>query len=188
LQAFWYDREQYHDRKRLDFLHILWRARKYVEASRPVDMVYSFLAFDDLTKEFKVRVDYKIHPREIFRNLASSMIKSSQSLQILQRVVATQVPKIAETANVLPRELPSWVPDWSNRRFSGGTPILCPGIPYHFEACRGNKHIWIEGDPHNSNTLYAKGHIIDMIYTVIPNYSEANTYLKMSLRQVLKVE
>ena len=80
LRALWYDRELYHQNKRLDFLHVLWRARKYLEATKPEDMVYSFLAFDDSSSEYRVKADYTIHSAETFRNLACSMIKSKGSL------------------------------------------------------------------------------------------------------------
>lgn len=179
LRAIWYDREQYHKQVPLDFIHILWRARKYLEASKPEDMVYSFLAFDDLSAEHKVRADYEISPQETFTNLACSMIKSRKSLDILKCVVATRT--------TLPH-LPSWVPDWSNRKFSGGAPILSPGMPHHFNTCRGKKHEWIQQNPESPKTLLVKGHIIDSINTIVGHDCEQNTYYKASLRQVLKLE
>jgi hypothetical protein len=179
LRAIWYDREQYHNHVPLDFLHILWRARKYLEASKPEDMVYSFLAFDNLTPEYKVRADYEISPQETFTNLACSMIKSRKSLDVLQCIVATRA--------TLPY-LPSWVPDWSNRKFSGGAPILCPGMPHHFNTCRGKDHEWVQQDPESLKTLLVKGHIIGSVHTVVEHDCEQNTYYKASLRQVLKLD
>lgn len=191
LRAIWYDREQYHERnilEPLDFLHILWRARKYLEASKPEDMVYSFLAFDDLSCDHKIKADYMISSQEAYTKLACSMIKSRKSLDILQCVVATKHPKPVGPINIPLPHLPSWVPDWSNRRFSGGAPILCPGMPHHFDACRGRQHDWIHGDPQNSNILHVKGHIIDGIHTIIAHDCEDSTYFKESLRQVLKLD
>ena len=58
----------YHKRNRsepLDFLHILWRARKYLEALNLGDTVYSFLAFDDFSCDHKIKADYMISPHEL---------------------------------------------------------------------------------------------------------------------------
>jgi hypothetical protein len=184
LRAMWYDREQYHRREPLNFLHVLWRARKYLEASKREDMVYSFLAFDDLSEDYKVKADYGISSHETFTNLACSMMKSRKSLDILQCIVPTKASKSV----VAPNDLPSWVPDWSNRKFSGAAPILNPGMPHYFDACHGSMHEWIQGDTKVSNILYVKGHVIDSIYTVIAHEWEENTYFKASLRQVLKLD
>ena len=186
LRAIWYDREQYRNGFRFDFLHVLWRARKYLEASKAEDMVYGFLAFDDSPSAHRIKADYTIHYRHTFRNLACSLIKGRESLEILQCIVSTDAIKTIEDSKNPPPRLPSWVPEWINRRFSGGAPILCPGMKHSFAASRGMKHVWV--DSQDPDVLIVQGHVIDVVYKLIEIDFQESTYTHSSLRQILKVE
>lgn len=191
LRGIWYDRERYHKRKQLeplDFLHVLWRARKYLEATKAEDFVYSFLAFEDLSGDNKIKANYGISPQETYTILARSMIRSRKSLDILQCLVPTKPPNLVGDKIIPVPHLTSWVPDWSNRRFTSGAPILCPGLTHKFDACRGKQHDWVHTDPQNSHILLVKGHIIDNIHKIVPHSCEGNTYFNVSLRECLKLD
>jgi hypothetical protein len=177
LRLMWDDRNRLHNRETLDLLSILWCARKYLQASDPRDMVYSFLGVQNL--EYEVAPDYsmKVTLRDAFTTLACNMIRSTEDLRILQCIV----PSTRASGNS-PRDIfPSWVPNWSENVFLGGAPIVTPGLRCSFNACRNRKHTWNEGD---RKELHVEAHIIDQVRKVIP-YESNTTYfefLKPALR------
>jgi hypothetical protein len=162
LRSIWFDRQV--DRETMDFLHILWRARKYLDASDHRDLVYSFLGFHNFRREFELLADYSVtmddqeyaHAVEdTFVGLARATIASSSSLHIFRCIAPTKPSRY---------NLPSWVPNWAERRFRCGSPIVLPGVANNFYACRERQHDFIAGNPRH---LLVQGHLIAHIRSVI---------------------
>jgi hypothetical protein len=181
LRAMWDDRRRFHNNEELDLLYILWSARKYLQASDPRDMVYSFLGVQNL--ECRVEPDYgkKVNMAHAFTTLACNMIQSTKDLSILQCVVPTRtiLSDPAESREVLP----SWVPNWSERPFLSGAPIVAPGLRCLFKASLDTKHIYARTLGIYQD-LPVKAHIIDRIVKILP-YKCGTTnfeYLKPALK------
>lgn len=202
LRAMWDDRQRFQKHETLDLLYILWCGRKYLQASDPRDMVYSFLGVQNLRCEVVPEYGKKVNMVAVFTTLACNMIRSTENLCILQCVVpATKIvtngPDKKET---LPSRFPdwttlltngaedeeilsSWVPNWTESLFLAGTPIVTPGLQCQFNASRDTKHTWTEGD---RKELHVKVHIIDKIKKVL-SYESGTTYFD-SLKPALKLE
>jgi hypothetical protein len=185
LRSIWHDRQQFHEGKPLDFLYILWRARKYLEATDQRDLVYSFLGFLHLPKGGEIIPDYTVplghadYARAVentFTIVARRMIKYNNSLDIFQVIVPTTHSSY---------HLPSWVPNWSERRFESGAPIFTPGMARSFKACRNFEHKWISSG--SRSQLYVKGHIISEITSILKHQC-GQTYLSSTLTDALKLE
>jgi hypothetical protein len=162
------------ERKELEFLTILWHARKHLEAKDERDFVYAFLGFhhptmrhlrghgingpDDHASQRPIIADYKISVRDTFKKLAHVMIWNSKSLEIFQHVVPTR-----GDAGV--KRLPTWVPNWTGRRFTSGSPLLVPGTPHSFSACGSFLH---EVDDSESSVLKVQGHVISTVKNILP--------------------
>ncbi|KAH7381047.1 heterokaryon incompatibility protein-domain-containing protein [Cadophora sp. MPI-SDFR-AT-0126] len=178
LRSIWFDRREKQRGEPLDFLHILWRARKYLDATDHRDFVYSFLGFHDFRPGFELRPDYTVkmddekYPRSVAKTLvglARATIVSSGSLHIFRCIAPTKPSRY---------NLPSWVPNWAERRFLCGSPIVLPGVPNSFNACRGRQHDFITSDP--KHHLLVQGHIIAHIRSVIEQKIDPNSYYRRS--------
>jgi hypothetical protein len=165
LRTIYYDRQAYVDKSAFDILPILWRARKYLQATDNRDLIYSFLGFYAPGKAHEIIPNYSVPLKDsrysasienTYIDFAHSIIRSSRSLDIFQCVVPTVHSKY---------RLPSWVPNWAERRFKGGIPIMSPGIIYSFNACRGVKHI---STITNLKKLHVQGHILGKVRWVLP--------------------
>jgi hypothetical protein len=184
LRSIWYDRQQFHRGQPLDFLYILWRARKYLKATDPRDLVYSFLGFHNLPHQGEILPDYTVpmddpgYARAVedtFTTVARVMIRNASSLDIFKVIVPTRHSSY---------HLPSWVPNWSESRFKSGAPILTPGVPRGFNACRKLGHMWVASNP---SQLHVQGHIITKITSVLEHQC-SNTYFRSSLKNSLKLK
>lgn len=105
LRAIWNHRNQHHQEVgQPNFLHLLWRTRRYLEATDKRDMVYSLLAFQEFPKQQMLKADYNISVEEAYTDLTSTIIKITGSLDVSQCVVPTERSS---------EKVPSWVPNWS---------------------------------------------------------------------------
>jgi len=195
LRTIFNDRAAYR-LERLDFLSILWHGRKHLQATDKRDFVYSFLAFHGPTMKHLQRVsrqpahnlatapeqhilaDYGISVKETFRQLARVMIWNSHSLDILQYVIPA---KTSDSENL---KLPSWVPDWSENRFTGGSPIVVPGARHRFRACGTKVHTPTDS---GSSILKVQGHVISTVGTIIA-HDFHHSYFGSSLRQIFDLD
>lgn len=141
----------YHDRKahkrgELNFLHVLWHARKHLDTTDPRDYIYAFLAVNkyidspsEPSQSAISRLQDSITPNygdpieAIYADLALAAIRSTHSLGILQYIVPTKSSPMTYT-------LPTWVPNWANRQFVCGSPIFVPGVLYRQSASRDKIH------------------------------------------------
>ncbi|KAE9373754.1 HET-domain-containing protein [Stipitochalara longipes BDJ] len=85
---------------RLAFLDILKMAKSH-DASDPRDKVYAILG---LTKLGWIMPDYSISASQVYKSLAQKLITETRNLDAL-----------GYTAGWRTAEIPSWVPDWSQR-------------------------------------------------------------------------
>jgi hypothetical protein len=173
LRSIWYDRRKKQLKNPMDFLHILWRARRYLDASDHRDLVYSFLGFHDYRRGFELHPDYTVktddpkYPRSVaktFVGLARATIVSSGSLHIFRCIAPTKPSKY---------NLPSWVPNWAERSFRCGSPIVLPGVPNSFNACRERQHDFITGNPRH---LLVQGHTIAHIRSIVEEKIDPSSY------------
>jgi hypothetical protein len=173
LRSIWFDRRKKQLGEPMDFLHILWRARKYLDASDHRDLVYSFLGFHDFQPGFELRPDYTIkmddpnYPRSVaktFVGLARTTIASSGSLHIFRCIAPTKPSRY---------NLPSWVPNWAERSFRCGSPIVLSGVPNKFKACLGRQHDFITSNPRH---LLVQGHIIAHVRSIIEEKIDPSSY------------
>ncbi|OAL06217.1 HET-domain-containing protein [Phaeosphaeriaceae sp. SRC1lsM3a] len=185
LRSIWFDRQE--DRGALDFLGILWRARKYLLATDHRDMVYSFLGFHDFRPELQIRPDYTVSladPKyacsveDSFIILARSAIASSGTLRILTCIAPTRHSVY---------KLPSWVPNWAERRFTCGSPIVLPGMTNAFDASQGKQHDFVTSNPRH---MIVKGHIIAHIRSLMEHkinncYSHSRVSDAIGLNQLV---
>ncbi|KAK3312636.1 heterokaryon incompatibility protein-domain-containing protein [Apodospora peruviana] len=188
LRAIHHHRMELLQQNKKDFLTILWHARKHLLAKDERDYIYAFLGFHGptmrrlhagpTTSDRPIIADYKITVKETYKRLARVAIWNSRSLDILQYVVPTQ------TSETTVARLPTWVPNWAERRFTSGSPVLVPGVPHRFSACGDFPH-----DPDNSESsvLKIKGHVISAVQKVI-SHDFPHSYFGRILRDVVKLD
>lgn len=182
LRSIHADRQSFRNQEPLDFLHILWRARKYLQATDHRDLVYSFLGIsnvdaNELSPDYTVPMGDPKYPSAVedaYIKLARSLIRVSDTLEIFQCVVPTRRSKY---------RLPSWVPDWSESRFKSGAAIMAPGMTRKFNACRGRGHTWAPTAP---GALQVKGHIIGTVASVLEHTCEHSSF-SFTLKEALRL-
>jgi hypothetical protein len=197
LRAIYHDRQAYR-RKELDFLNVLWHARKHLNASDHRDYVFAFLAIHRYSgtssEPFKgaarplqdeITPSYIDPVEEVYTKLARAAVCSSCSLDILQYVVPTKQPD--ENYRPDPHyRLPTWVPNWADRQFVCGTPIFIPGVPIHLSACGKRPYV-----PSSANSnlleLTASGHTIGRIRTIL-QHSFQHTFYSKTLREAYRLK
>jgi hypothetical protein len=191
LRAIFYDRQAYRENK-MDFLNILWHARKYLEATDHRDFVYSFLGFYepndwDIEKMAKLRISpdysvkeltdpkYKSAVEKAFTKLAYTLIQNSGSLDILQLVVPTKKSTY---------RLPSWVPSWSEKSFISGSPIVLRDNTRRFDACRNKCHSPKRPAGSNMMELHAQGHVLGTV-DIVMDSEITHTYFASTLAEAI---
>lgn len=85
----------------------------YLEASEPRDFVYSHFGMISDLEAIGLKVDYNKPVHEIYTDLAEAMVRYG---------CTTDVGRVWMPSRNYPA-LPSWVPDWSNTRGFGKSPI-----------------------------------------------------------------
>jgi len=188
LRAIQHHRLERHAKVPLDFLNILWHARSHLEANDERDHVYAFLGFHPPTMSHLARgpkagaerpiiADYKISVKDTYKRLARVMIWNSRSLEILQYVVPAKVTDEM-------KRLPSWVPNWAEKRFISGSPLLVPGAPHPFAASGTMAH---EPDDSESSILKGRGHIISVVKKIVPHDFRQVYDFAASLKEIIKL-
>ena len=190
-RTIYHDRQAYR-RNKLDFLDVLWHARKHLDAKDHRDYVFAFLAFHRYTDtssepcESTARLfqdpiipNYDDPVEVVYTKLARAAVSSSRSLDILQYVVPTK--QLDQTYN-----LPTWVPNWADRRFICGSPIFIPGVPIHQSACR-DRHYAPSSTNSNRLELTVSGHRLGSIRTVL-QHSFKHTYFSATLKEAYRLE
>ncbi|RYP30205.1 hypothetical protein DL767_006352 [Monosporascus sp. MG133] len=182
LRTIFYDRRKRGD-ENLDFLEVLWHARSHLDATNHRDYVYAFLAFHRPTVAeaggiasrkpgMAIKPIYTNTVPETYTDLARTVISSSQTLEILQYMVPTKPSEY---------DLPSWVPNWAERRFVSGSPMVVPGVPNKFRACKDKTH-WPTSTP--LLELHTRGHVVGEVRTVI-HHGFKHSYCSSNLTEAL---
>jgi hypothetical protein len=197
LRAIYYDREVHREGK-LDFLHVLWHARKHLSAKDNRDFVYAFRSVNkhignidallNTSLQDKMVPDYRTSSTaDVYTDLALTANRTTKTLDILHFIVPTNPkqelelkPKNQDTSS-----LPSWVPDWSNRNFTCGTPIFDPQITWPTSACDSNP--WIPRPMPNQNELHVSGYIISRVKTIL-HHSFKHTYFSSTLKKAIGLD
>jgi hypothetical protein len=168
------------------FLGLLMQVLQQVEATDSHDLIYAFMAFKG-----KIKIDpiYTIPVTETWTEAAKSIIRTTGSLDIFAAVRGN---------NHTSRNLPSWVPDWS-QCYPYARPVCAPDFKSAFRACdalftssndaaeRASEHIWEEADPINPEILIAKGKRIGIVsWLNLPNFE--GVYYRKGLNHVFQFE
>jgi len=206
LRAIYHDRTAHRDGK-LDFLHVLWYARKHLSAKDDRDYVYAFRGVnkhrDGVQSQADTRIQDEMVPdyqgsnvSDVYTKLAITVIHTTRTLDILHYIIPTNANEPADSANAKgdsngtgqlpkPAALPSWVPDWSNRNFKCGGPIFDPQLPWPTSACAGK--LWTPGPSPSREQLRVTGYIISRIGSII-NHSFEHTYFSSTLKKALGLD
>ncbi|KAM7203401.1 Heterokaryon incompatibility protein (HET) domain containing protein [Naviculisporaceae sp. PSN 640] len=203
LRAIFHDRFA-HREGELDFLNVLWHARKHLEATNHQDYVYAFLSINknnikdrthpsnaqlnySLLLQNALTPDYNASVEEVYTQLARAAILTTRSLDILQYVVPT---KKSHSTNY---RLPTWVPNWANKKFVCGSPIYVPGVPWRTTSLY-NKN-WApepisrlsSDNTLTSQELPTRGFILGRVEMVF-NHGFKHTYFSSTLKNALRID
>jgi hypothetical protein len=148
------------DGTRLDLLYLCSRFRHYLSTD-PRDKIFGLVGLTDSDLEsLNFIPSYSSSPEEVYIRLAESMLKSSDTLNILS------IPRGATKLS-----LPSWVPDWSDHLAAEPfweAPDKGEECPYK-ATNKSTSPPPLFGE-NNSLTLY--GHRIDRLSTLTASFSE----------------
>ncbi|KAK0647040.1 heterokaryon incompatibility protein-domain-containing protein [Cercophora newfieldiana] len=196
LRAIYHDRNA-HREGQLNFLHVLWHARKHLSAGDNRDYVYAFRGvnkhIDDKPSQPNTRIQDQIVPdykdsatSTVYTDLALITIRTTNTLGILDYIVPTKPTQdpprdpLQDTSS-----LPSWVPNWSNRNFQCGGPIFDPQIPWPTSACSWKP--WTPRLSPSRNELPVSGYIISRVESIIDHRFQ-HTYFSSTLKTALGLE
>ncbi|KAN0090561.1 HET domain containing protein [Hyaloscypha variabilis] len=122
-------------------------------ASDPRDKIYAVLNLASDGAKLIPRPDYKLSTAVVYTQLVISIIQSTNRLDVLSLASSTVYPR------TLDEELPSWVPDFSQRATSS--------INSSFSSLRpvsaDEDSVAITSFNHNFRTLSVRGFVIDSI-------------------------
>ena len=93
-------------RNGMELLEILQRFR-YCQATNPLDKVYALLGLAEDFGSDDFRIDYALEPKQLYIQVARTIIEQYKSLDILGYVDSEE-----DTKEIQHLELPSWVPNW----------------------------------------------------------------------------
>ncbi|KAH8746311.1 heterokaryon incompatibility protein-domain-containing protein [Hyaloscypha sp. PMI_1271] len=192
IRTIHHDRKS-HSKRELDFLNVLWHARKHLDTTDPRDYVFAFLAINNYTGaptqssliapsrslQNQITPNYEDSIPDIYINLALTAVFNSESLEIFQYVVPTN-PSLRK------HSLPSWAPDWADRNFVCGSPIFVPGVPFRLSACGTKRHDPASINP-NQMELTVFGHKIGFVRNVL-RHSFKHTYFSSTLKEAYELE
>ncbi|RYP12528.1 hypothetical protein DL765_007264 [Monosporascus sp. GIB2] len=197
-------RTMFHDRTahrngELNFLNVLWHARKHLSAGNHRDYVYAFLAVNryiakDRTHPSNARLnqslliqdriipDYDATVEHVFAHLALTAIQTTRTLDILQYIVPTKPVQGSYF-------LPSWVPNWDDKNFLCGSPIFVPGVPWKTNISRflGSGANWIPETITNPLELPTAGFTLGRVETVL-KHSFKHTYFSSTLKNAIRLD
>ncbi|KAK2606027.1 hypothetical protein QQS21_003545 [Conoideocrella luteorostrata] len=198
LRAIFHDRTA-HRNGELNFLNVLWHARKHLSAGNHRDYVYAFLAVNkytvkDRTHPSNARLnkslflqdhiipDYDATVEHVYTNLALAAIQITRNLDIFQYIVPTK-------QIVGGHFLPSWVPNWADKNFICGSPIFVPGVPWETNASQilGSEARWIPERIANPLELPTSGFTLGRIEIVL-RHSFKHTYFSSTLKNALRLD
>ncbi|KAH8892685.1 HET-domain-containing protein [Thozetella sp. PMI_491] len=152
------------------FLALLMQTLHQFRATDPRDFIYAYLAFQNGSAASTIRPDYRLSPAKVWTATAKSIIRQTKSLDIFAS--ARGRTTIAGGGGQgfgggLPssKELPSWVPYWSEV-FPYARPLNAPDFTTSFDAARGRMHEWVDGD--EVGELVAQGMDVSKVEWVSP--------------------
>ncbi|KAK1758049.1 heterokaryon incompatibility protein-domain-containing protein [Echria macrotheca] len=200
LRAMFHDRTA-HRNGELDFLNVLWHARKHLSAGNDRDYVYAFLAVNKYTVkdrthpsntglnnslllQDRILPDYDATVEHVYTHLALTAINTTRTLDIFQYIVPTKrVP-----GNY---SLPSWVPNWADKHFVCGSPIFVPGVPWKTNASpilQSSDTTWTPSPtPSPLHVLPTSGFTLGRVETVL-EHSFKHTYFASTLKNALRLD
>ena len=160
--------------KDVKFLSLMLRLAGLVKATKPHDLIYAFLGFQDLERPL-IEPDYSLSVSQVYTQAAQSFIQAAQNLDLFGITSLTERPT----------GLPSWAPDWTQRSPQGEL-LYRPDIPSSFTACKDFAHEQISSsDP--LKYLVVKGKVIDTVALVCKHDFDLNDRNRGGLNVFLKL-
>jgi hypothetical protein len=134
-------------------------------ASDPRDKVYSLLGIAKPYDGVSFSVDYTISSSQVFKNTAAYIIKGTQNLDILTM------------AGSKSRDLPSWVPDWSDQDWSDP---LISGMNRAMIESVNRSSLFSSGGATYSSVIFSEGNGILITDAILVSTIEKLTSTKSS--------
>ncbi|KAH0562050.1 hypothetical protein GP486_003245 [Trichoglossum hirsutum] len=159
-----------------------------LNATDPRDKVHAIFGLTDSNlARMGLRPDYNIDPGQLLTNVALALLKGSTNLDVFS---------VPHSDSELSRQLPSWVPDWSNT-----TDHTRPLVPRREGgACRHNHKAFcasgvstlpppeVEADPETGNLrgrLKLHGYVLGQVTRLVTPFPEAEGPFDSLLRWVV---
>lgn len=140
---------------------------------------WSLLLQDGITPDYNAAVG------DVYTQLARTAIQTTRSLDILQYMVPT---KKGASSNY---RLPTWVPNWADKKFVCGSPIYVPGVRWRMTPLY-NKNwdpepITNGFRPLTPQELPTRGFVLGRVEMVF-NHGFKHTYFSSTLKKALRLD
>ncbi|CAL8576479.1 hypothetical protein XPA_002360 [Xanthoria parietina] len=143
--------------KKSRWLSTLWQAMGNLDATNPRDKVYAFLAFADWTDENRISPSYGKSIESVYTDATVRSIYSVGSLDVLELAI-----KNADA----PKDLPSWVPDFSKPLPS--SPFMTHNVgSTEFHASKDSQYTSTSSHT-DLTSLTVHGHVLSTIASIYP--------------------
>ena len=104
----------------VDITHLI-ATSSFMNSTDPRDRIFALLGmtFDSRYGDHLLVADYSLTTREVYINVTTHILRSRQTLDILNHVSHDSIEREDSTPGEAVHSLPSWVPDWSRLVGSG---------------------------------------------------------------------